>query len=164
MDPRPSLDQSIQCFEMALKAGTTFSSHYGVANAALMRGQWETDHRLNGALAALNQAEGAYRQARQLSPHHSIVASNLVEVALWKGRALGFGTAEGRRALEAGEAEFQESVKRFPKVSMLLLRGAQLAEVRGLAGDAKARVKRAFALDPHNPEIRLMLKKVQRKG
>lgn len=164
MDPRPSLDQSIRCFELALKAGPTFSSHYGIANAALMRGQWETDHHLNGALAALNQAEGAYRQARQVSPHHAIVGSNLVEVALWKGRVLGLGTTEGNRALEAGEAEFQECVKRFPKVSMLWLRGAQLAEARGLVGDAKARIKRAFALDPHNPEIRLMLKKEPRKG
>jgi len=164
MDPRPSLDQSIRCFEMALKAGQTFSSHYGVANAALMRGQWETDRHLSGALAALNQAEEAYRQARQLSPHHSIVASNLVEVALWKGRALGLGTPEGGKALEAGETEFQEEVKRFSKVPMLWLRGAQLAEARGLVGDAKARIKRAFALDPHNPEIRLMLNTIQRTG
>jgi serine/threonine-protein kinase len=164
LDPRPSLEQSIQSFETVLKQGSTFGSHYGIANAALMRGQWETDHQLLGALAALDQAEQSYRQAWRLAPFHSIVASNLVEVALWKGRAVGLGTAGGSRALDAGEAEFQADVKRFPKVASLWLRGAQLAEARGQGRDAKARIRRAFALDAHNPEIRLMLEMVQLEG
>jgi hypothetical protein len=66
--------------------------------------------------------------------------------------------------LEAGEAEFQEGVKRFPNVSILWLRGAQLAKARDLGRDAKARIRRAFALDSHNPEIRLMFKTIQPEG
>ena len=164
LDPRPSLEQSMHSFETVLKQGPSFGSYYGLANAALMRGQWETSHHQPGALAALEQADQAYRQARQLAPFHSIVASNLVEVGLWKGRAIGLGTPGGARALEAGEAEFQEGVKRFPKVPILWLRGAQMAEARGQARDAKTRIRNAFRLDPHNPEIRLLLKVVRSAG
>jgi len=160
LDPRPSLEQSRQSFEGVLKQGPSFRSYYGMANAALMRGQWETAHNQAGALAALAQAEQAYRQARLLAPFHSVLAANLVEVSLWKGRAAGLGTVDGDRALVAGEAQFQESVKRFPQVAILWLRGAQLAEARGQAQDMKARIQRAFTLDAHNPEIRQMLKTV----
>ena len=93
-----------------------------------------------------------------------MLAANLVEVSLWKGRAAGPGTAKGKRALEEAETQFQEGVKRFPNVATLWLRGAQLAGMRGRAGDAKVRVQRAFATDPHNPEIRLMLKTVESAG
>jgi len=164
LDPRTSLEQSTLNLETVLKHGPSFRSYYGLANAALMRGQWETDHHLPGALAALEQAERSYRQAHQMAPLHSIVASNLVEVALWKGRAHGFGTAEGARALDVGEAAFQEGVKRFPEVPVLWLRGAQVAKARGLAQEAKSRIRQAFALDPHDPEIRLLLKVVQPLG
>jgi serine/threonine-protein kinase len=158
LDPRPSLKESMQSFETVLSQGPSFRSHYGMANAALMRGQWETDHHQAGALADLERADRSYRQARQIAPFHSIVASNLVEVTLWKGRAIGLGTAEGEKALDTAEAEFQEGVKRFPRVPVLWLRGAQVAEAQSQGRDAKARVRRAFALDPHNPEIQLLLK------
>ncbi len=160
LDPRPSLEQSMQSFKMALMQRPSFRSQYGIANAALMRGQWETVHHEAGAQADLEQADQSYRQARLLAPFHSILASNLVEVALWKGRATGFGTVRGARALEEGEIQFQVGVKRFPQVATLWLRGAQLAEARGENRDAKARIRRAFALDPHNPEIRRMFKTV----
>jgi predicted Zn-dependent protease len=158
-----SLEQSMRSFEAVLKQGPSFRAHYGVANAALMRGQWETAQHHGGALAVLERADQAYRQARLLAPFHSVLASNLVEVALWKGRAAGFNTAQGEVALEEGEAEFQEGVKRFPRVASLWLRGAQLAEALGQARNAKTRIRRAFALDPHHPEIRLMLKTVQQE-
>ncbi len=164
LDPRPSLGQSMQSFEGALKQGPSFRSHYGIANAALMRGQWETVHHQSGALAALEQAEQAYRQARQLAPFHAVFASNLVEIAIWKGRAAGFRTARGIRSLEAGETEFKEGVARYPMIATLWLRGAQLAEARDLAKEAKARIHRAFALDPHSPEIRQMFNTVKREG
>ncbi len=162
LDPRPSLEQSMQSFEAVLKQGPSFRCYYGLANTALMRGQWEADRYQPGALTALEQAERSYRQARQLAPFHSIVASNLVEVALWKARAVGLGSAEGGRALEAGEAAFREGVEHFPKVPILWLRGAQVAEARGQTKEAKARIRRAFALNPLNPEIRYMLNTVKR--
>ena len=161
LDPRPSLEQSMQSFEMVLKQGPSFRSHYGMANAALMRGQWETDHHQPGALADLERAAQAYRQAKLLAPFHSVLASNLVEVEIWKGMATGFGTAQADGALAEGEARFQEGVQRFPRVPVLWLRGAQLAEARGQVQEAKARIRRAFALDPHNPEIRLLLKTIR---
>ncbi len=164
MDPRPSLEQSMRSFEAVLKQGSNFRSHVGIANALMMRGQWETVHHQTGALASLEWAEQAYRQARVLAPFHSVLPSNLVEVALWKGRAAGQDTAQGEQALVEGEIQFQEGVTRFPRVAILWLRGAQLAEARGHTRDAKARIRRAFALDPHNPEIRLMLKTVQPEG
>jgi len=164
LDPRPSLEQSTQSFEAVLKQGPSFNSYYGLANAALMRGQWETGNHQGGALAALEQADQSYRQASQLAPFHSMVASNLVEVATWKARAAGIGSAEGERALEAGEEAFKEGVKRFSNVSVLWLRGAQLAKARGQAQDAKARIRRAFVLDPYDPEIRLQLKVIQQEG
>ncbi|NWJ42312.1 MAG: protein kinase [Geothrix sp.] len=161
MDPRPSLEQSMQSFEMVLRQGPSFRSHYGMANAALMRGQWETVHRQAGAEASLERADQAYRQARLLAPFHSVLGANLVEVALWRGMAAGFGTVDGERAMREGEAQFQEDVKRFAQIPTLWLRGAQLAKARGQAKDAKARIQRAFALDPHNPEIRRLLQAVQ---
>ncbi len=161
LDPRPSLENSMQSLEVAIKQGPSFSSHYGLANAALIRGQWEADHHQPGALAALERADRAYREARQMAPYHSVVAALLVEVALWKARAIGLGSEGGGRALEAGEAEFQNGLKRFPKVPMLWLRGAQLALAQGHLRDAKARITRAIALDPHNPETRLTLKAIQ---
>jgi serine/threonine-protein kinase len=161
LDPRPSLERSMYIFEAALKQGPSFRSHYGIANAALMRGQWETVHHLSGALVALNQADQAYRQARLLSPFHSVISSNLVEVALWKGKALGLGTPQGERALEDGENLFQEGLKKFSQVSSLWLRGAQLAEACGQVRIAKTRIQRAFALDPYSPEVSQMLKALQ---
>jgi hypothetical protein len=131
-----------------------------LANAALMQGQWETVHHQPGAAASLERAEQAYRQARLLAPFHSVLAPSLVEVALWKGMAAGPGTIGGERALGEGEGQFQEDVQRFSQMPALWLRGAQLAEARGLARDAKTRIQRAFALDPHNPEIRRLLKAV----
>ena len=129
-----------------------------------MRGQWETVNHEPGALAALEQADQAYRQARSLAPFHSMLAASLVEVSLWKGKAAGPGTARGVQALEEGESQFQEGVKRFPNTATLWLRGAQLAGSRGHAGEAKARIQRAYATDPHNPEIRLLLKTIQPTG
>ncbi|MCE1203167.1 MAG: serine/threonine protein kinase [Holophagaceae bacterium] len=161
LDPRPSLEQSMRSFEALLKQGPSFRSHYGIANAALMQGQWETAHHLPGAAASLERADQAYRQARLLAPFHSILAASLVEVALWKGMAAGPGTAEGDRALEGGEAQFQEDVKHFTQMPTLWLRGAQLAKARGQTKDAKARIQRAFALDPHNPEIHRLFKAIQ---
>ncbi|MFN7959557.1 MAG: protein kinase [Holophagaceae bacterium] len=161
LDPRPSLDQSIQSFEAVLRQGPSFRSHFGIANAALMRGQWETTHHQAGAAASLERADQAYRQAGLLAPFHSVLAPSLVEVALWRGMAAGLQTVEGDRALNQGEAHFQEGVKRFPQTAALWLRGAQLAEARGQAHEAKARIKRAFALDPHSPEIRHLHKVVQ---
>jgi tetratricopeptide (TPR) repeat protein len=164
LDPRPSLDQSMQNFESVLKGGPSFRSQYGMANAALMRGQWETDHHQPGALADLERATQAYRQAKQLAPFHSALASNLVEVAQWKGRAMGLGSVQADGALAEGETMFQEGVQRFPRVAALWLRGAQLSEARGQVQEAKARIRRALVLDPHNPEIRLMLKALQPRG
>jgi serine/threonine-protein kinase len=164
LDPRPSLEQSMQSFESVQKQEPSFRTHYGMANAALMRGQWETDHHQRGALADLERAAQAYRQAKLLAPYHSALPSNLVEVALWKGRAMGLGTPQADEALAEGEDLFQDGVKRFPQVAFLWLRGAQLAQARGLAREAKTRIRRAFALDPHNPEIRLLLKTLQQKG
>jgi tetratricopeptide (TPR) repeat protein len=164
LDPRPSLDQSMQNLETVLKQGPSFRSQYGMANAALMRGQWETDHHQPGALVDLERAAQAYRQAKQLAPFHSALASNLVEVALWKGRAMGLGSAQADGALAEGEEQFQEGLKRFAQVAFLWLRGAQLAEARGQMLNAKARMRRALALDPHNPEIRHLLDDLQRKG
>jgi tetratricopeptide (TPR) repeat protein len=122
------------------------------------------DHRQPGALADLERAAQAYRQAKLLAPFYSALASNLVEVSLWKGRAMGLGTPQAGEALAEGEALFQDGVKRFPQVAFLWLRGAQLAETQGQTQDAKARIRRAFALNPHNPEIRLLLKALQQKG
>jgi len=99
-----------------------------------------------------------------MAPYHSIVASNLVEVALWKAKAIGLGSHEGDRALDVGEKEFQEGVKRFPRVPILWLRGAQMAEARGQLEAAKTRIRNAFQLDPHSPEIRLQLKMVETYG
>jgi eukaryotic-like serine/threonine-protein kinase len=164
LDPRPSLDQSMQNFETVLRQGPSFRAQYGMANAALMRGQWETDHHEPGALADLDRAAQTYRQAKLLAPFHSILASNLVEVEIWKGRAVGLGTALADGALAEGEARFQEGVQRFPRVPALWLRGAQLAEARGQNLIAKARIQRAFALDPHDPEIRHLLKTLQQNG
>ncbi len=164
LDPRPSLELSMQCFETVLKLGPSFRSEYGLANATLMRGQWEFDHHQPGALANLERAAQAYRQAKQLAPYHSVLASNLVEVALWKGRVMGLGTASADGALAEGEAQFLEGVNRFPQDASLWLRGAQLAEARSEVLVAKTRIRRAFALDPRNPETRLLLKILQRKG
>lgn len=161
LDPRPSLEQSMRSFEAVLRQGPSFRSHYGLANAALMRGQWETVHRQTGAAASLERADQAYRQARLLAPFHSDLVANLVEVALWKGVAAGIGTIEGKRALDEGEAQFQEGLKRFSRLPTLWLRGAQLAEARGQTWEAKARIQRAFTLDPHNPEIRRPLQAIQ---
>lgn len=161
LDPRPSLYQSIQSFEAVLRQGPSFRSHYGMANAALMRGQWETLHRQAEAAASLERADQAYRQASLLAPFHSVLAASLVEIALWKGMAAGLGTVEGERALSEGEAQFQEGVKRFSRFATLWLRGAQLAEARGQPKEAKARIQRAFALDSHNPEIRRLLQAIQ---
>jgi tetratricopeptide (TPR) repeat protein len=164
LDPRPSLEQSMRSFEAVLRQGPSFRSHYGIANAALMRGQWETTHHQAGAAASLERADQAYRQAGLLAPFHSVLAANLVEVALWKGMAAGPKTAEGERALGEGEARFQEGVKRYSQVPTLWLRGAQLAEARGQARDAKARMQRAFILNPHDPEIRHLLKALSAGG
>ncbi|MBK9796595.1 MAG: serine/threonine protein kinase [Holophagaceae bacterium] len=164
LDPRPSLEQSMSCFETVLKLGPSFRAEYGLANATLMRGQWEFDHDQPGALANLERAGQAYRQAKQLAPYHSVLASNLVEVALWKGRVMGLGTTFADVALAEGEAQFQEGVSRFPQEASLWLRGAQLAEARSELQAAKARIRRAFALDPRNPETRLLLRSLRQKG
>ncbi len=161
LDPRPSLEQSMGCFEAVLKLGPSFRAEYGLANATLMRGQWEFDHGQPGALANLERAAQAYRQARRLAPYHSVLASNLVEVALWKGRVMGLGTTSADGVLAEGEAQFQEGVNRFPQEASLWLRGAQLAEARSEIQVAKARIRRALALDPRNPETRLLLRALQ---
>ncbi len=161
LDPRSSLEKSVGNFEMVLKQGLSFRSLNGLADSALMRGQWETDHHHPGALAALDQAGQAYRQARQIEPFRPVFLSSLVEVACWKGKATGLGTAEGAQTLLEGEVLFREGVKRFPENGLLWLRGAQLAETQGQIQEAKARIKRAFALDPHNPEALSMLESLQ---
>ena len=161
LDPRPSLDHSMAAFGEALRRGPSFRSHYGIANAALMRGQWESDRHLPGALQSLEQAEQSYREAAKLAPFHAMPATSLVEVSLWKGRVAGRATPEGARALAEAEARFQEALARFPEVAGLWFRGGQVAEARGRLLDAKARVKRAFALNPHSPEIRQMIRTLQ---
>jgi tetratricopeptide (TPR) repeat protein len=161
LDPRPSLEQSVKGFEAALRQGPSFRSQYGLANAALMQGQWETVHHLAGAAAALERADQAYLRARLLAPLHSALASNLVETSLWKARAAGFQSPRGQRALEEGAARFEEGGKRYPKVAVLWLRGAQLAEAQGRPGEAKARIQRALELDPHNPDIRLAARRIR---
>jgi len=161
LDPRPSLENSMQNLEAAIKQAPSFNSHFGLANAALIRGQWKAEQNQPGALADLERAERSYLQARDLAPYHSACAALLVEVALWKARAAGLDTEHGNSALESGEAEFQGGLKRFPNVPMLWLRGAQLAWARGQSQDAKARITRAVALDPHNPEAHLTLKAIQ---
>jgi tetratricopeptide (TPR) repeat protein len=161
LDPRPSLEQSMQEFELALKKGPSFSAHVGAGNAALMRGQWEVAHGAAGALGALERADQAYRDAGRLAPFHSVISYNLAEVALWKAKAAGLGTAKGMEALAKGEARFEEDVKRFPGIAILWLRGAQLAEAQGHKQSAKARIQRAFALDSQNAEIRSLIRAIQ---
>jgi serine/threonine-protein kinase len=163
LDPRPSLNQSMQNFEAVIEQAPSFRSQYGMANAALIRGQWEMDHHQPGALADLERAAQAYRQAKLLAPFHSAIASNLVEVEVWRSKVVGLGTPQAVRALSEGEAHFQEGVLRFPQVPVLWLRGAQLAEARGQMQEAKARIRRAFALNPHNPEIRHLFNALQSK-
>jgi len=75
--------------------------------------------------------------------------------------AAGVGTVEGERALSQGEALFKEGVNRFSNIADLWLRGAQVAEARAQTKEAKTRIQRAFALDPHNPETRRLLKALQ---
>lgn len=161
MDPRPSLGQSRYHFEIALKPSPAFLPLYGLANAALMQGQWEVVHEQPGAQFDLERAHQAYRQAKQLAPFHSALSANLVEVILWKGKAVGVETPEGMRILRDGEALFREEAKRYPQVPSLWLRGAQLAEVQRHVQNARTRIQRALALDPHNPEIRRMVKTVR---
>lgn len=164
LDPRPSLEQSVRSFEATLRKDPGFLSLYGIANVSLMQGQWEADHNLPGALAALERANQAYLQAQLLAPHHSILASNLVEVSLWKAKVAGLDSPRGVGFLLEGETRFREGVERFPQVATLWLRGAELAAARGQAQHAKARVRQAFALNPHNPEISRMLNSVVRQG
>jgi tetratricopeptide (TPR) repeat protein len=161
LDPRPSLDQSTHCFEVALQQGPSFRSTYGMANTALMRGQWEAVHGIAGAAATLEQAGQSYRQAGQMAPYHAVVASELVEVALWRGRALGLDKGGGRQALDAGEAVFQTILGRFPNSAMLWLRGAQVAEALGRREEAKFRIGKALKLDPHNPEIQTTVRSIR---
>ncbi|HJW73807.1 MAG TPA: serine/threonine-protein kinase [Geothrix sp.] len=161
LDPRPSLEQSIRHFETALKQGPNFLSQYGIANAALMGGQWETLHHQPGALATLERADRAYRQAQRLAPFHSKVASAFIEVAYWKVKVLGPGGAQGKAALDEGEADFQAGLKAFPRLPALWLRGAQLAAAGGRTRDAMARIERAFRLDPQDAEILLARKEIK---
>jgi len=164
LDPRPSLVQSMERFNEALKRGASFRSHYGIANAALMRGQWETDQRLPEARHSLELADESYQQSVKLAPFHAMLPASLVEVSLWKARNAGIGTPGATEALAEAEDRFQRGLAKFPKVANLWYRGGQVAKARGMAQEAKARLKRAFALNPHNPEIRQMLKAVQRAG
>jgi serine/threonine-protein kinase len=154
LDPRYALLQSRSAFEAVAALGSSFRASYGMANAALMRGQYELERGAGDPLPALLEAEACYRQARALAPYYAGTPANLVEVALWKARALGVATVEGGRVMREGEAVFTEGVGRFPRVATLWLRGAQLAALKGDLIQAKARARRALVLDPHSEEVK----------
>jgi serine/threonine-protein kinase len=154
LDPRYALDHSIEAFRAAMVRGPSFRAWYGIGNAALMRGQYELERHLGDPRGAFQEAERGYREARALAPYHAGTPANLVEVAVWRARASGAATVEGRQALKEGEAVFEEATVRFPKVGTLWLRGAQLAALEGDLGRARERIRRAQTLDPHSVEVR----------